>query len=80
MILDVSRSHIKVELGGRTVTVPGEMFFPPNEKLGFVVYSKEIKCWDKPNEKIELTAQDIDDVLQDIRQDFSKGGHTLEIE
>ncbi|MCF6252629.1 MAG: immunity 74 family protein [Methylococcaceae bacterium] len=80
MIIDVSRSHIKVELGGKTVTVPGEMFFPPNEKLGFAVYSNEIKFWDEPNEIIALTAQDINEVLDDIRQDFAKGGHTLEIE
>ncbi len=56
------------------------MFFPPNEKLGFAVYSNEIKFWDEPNETIALTAQDINEVLDDIRQDFAKGGHTLEIE
>jgi len=80
MILDVSRNHIKVELEGKTISVPGEMFFPPDDKLGFAVYSNEVKFWDSPHEAIALTHQDIEKVFDDIRQDFAKGGHTLEIE
>lgn len=45
MILDVSRGHIKVKIIDRVVTVQGEMFFPGNDKLGFVVYSDTIKFW-----------------------------------
>ena len=80
MILEVSRSHIKVEMAGRIVTVPGEMFFPPNDKMGFAVFKKEIKCWDSPNETEHLTPKDINEVIKDIQQDFDKGGHTLEVE
>lgn len=36
VILDVTRSHIKHQLGDRTITIPGEMFFPPANKMGFV--------------------------------------------
>ena len=80
MILEVSRGHIKVKIRDRVVTVPGEMFFPPNEKMGFAIFEKEIKFWDAPNESEALTSDEIKEVVEDIRQDFAKGGHTLEIE
>lgn len=80
MILEISRGHIKVEIRGRVVTVPGEMFFPPNEKMGFAIFEKQINTWDSPNDLEQLTGEDIEEVIKDIRQDFAKGGHVLEIE
>lgn len=80
MILEVSRGHIKVEIRGRVVTVPGEMFFPPNEKMGFAIFEKQIKNWDFPNDSEQLTSEDIEEVIEYVRQDFAKGGHTLEVE
>lgn len=80
MILDVSKGHIKVEFDGRRVTVPGEMFFPPNNKMGFAIFKNDIKYWDKPNENMKLSDEDISNVINDIKIDFEKGGHTLEIE
>lgn len=80
MILEVSRSHIKVKIQGREITVPGEMFFPPNDKLGFAIFKNEIKAWDAPNESDPLTDEEKAEIIKDIQQDFDKGGHTLEIE
>lgn len=80
MILDVSRSHIKVEMGGKTVTVPGEMFFPPSGKLGFAVSLNGIKYWDAPNQDVEITKDELDAIIEDIKTDFARGGHTLEVE
>lgn len=56
------------------------MFFPPDEKLGFAISLNDVSNWDKPNDHIKLTPKEIDLVIDDIRQDFAKGGHTLEIE
>lgn len=80
MILDVSKGHIKVEIRGKVITVPGEMFFPANEKIGFAVFENQIQKWDYPNESIGLTPEDVQEIIEDIRQDFSKGGHILEVE
>ena len=80
MILDVSKGHIKVKIGERIVTVPGEMFFPPNDKMGFAIFEKDIKFWDFPYDEEALTPNEIKEVIADIQQDFTKGGHTLEIE
>ena len=80
MILEISRDHIKVEIKGRVVTVPGEMFFPPNEKMGFTVFEQQIGIWDSPNDSEQLTHEDIEEIIEDIRQEFARGGHVLEIE
>jgi len=60
--------------------MPGEMFFPENDKLGFSLSIKDIKDWDEPYDNVKLTSTEIENVIDDIRQDFAKGGHTLEIE
>ena len=80
MILDVSKSHIKVQQDDKVVTMPGEMFFPENDKLGFAISIKDIKNWNEPHDEVKLTPTEIESVIDDIRQDFAKGGHTLVIE
>lgn len=80
MIMEVSRGCIRVEIKGRKITVPGEMFFPPNDKMGFEIFKKEIQAWDAPNEHDVLTDEEVDQVIKYIQQEFTQGGHTLEIE
>lgn len=77
MIIEVSRGHIQVKIGDRTVTVQGEMFFPGNDKIGFVLYKGDLRFWDAPNQNQVMTVDDVDMVIADIQSDFSKGGHTL---
>ncbi|MGY5810172.1 Imm74 family immunity protein [Rhizobium sp. LEGMi198b] len=80
MILDVSRGHIKVNILDRIATVQGEMFFPGNDKLGFAVFSDTIDFWDPPDQALPISAAEKQAILDDIKAEFAKGGHTLEIE
>ncbi|WP_072636944.1 Imm74 family immunity protein [Pandoraea pulmonicola] len=80
MVVEVSRGHISVKLMGRVVTVQGEMFFPGGDKIGFVVYSDAIKTWDSPNQDIEITSSEKKLILEEIKCEFSSGGHTIEVE
>ncbi|MHC8335205.1 Imm74 family immunity protein [Pseudomonas sp. LB3P25] len=80
MILEISRGYIQVKIGDRVATAQGEMFFPGNDKIGFVLYRGSLKFWDAPDRNQILTADDINMVIDDIQADFSKGGHTLEVE
>lgn len=80
MVIDVTRSHIKVGLFGKTATLPGEMFFPENGKLGFALFSGQAKFWDAPNGADPITGDELTAIVADIRADFAKGGHTLEVE
>lgn len=80
MILSVSRGYMKVNLDNRIVTIPGEMFFPVGDKMGFVVFRDEIKAWDSPNEMEALSEKDVENILNVIHEEFLKGGHLLEVE
>lgn len=80
MIISIDRGTIKVSLDGKIISVPGEMFFPPNEKIGFSIYLEGLKHWDYPHHEIAFSGDDIARIIDDIRQDFEKGGHTLEFE
>ncbi|OIQ89980.1 hypothetical protein GALL_281180 [mine drainage metagenome] len=55
------------------------MFFPGNDKLGFVVYSDTIRFWDPPDQAIPILATEKQLILDDIQADFTKGDHTLEL-
>lgn len=79
MILDVTRSFIRVEMNGRTVSLPGEMFFPPNDKIGFALSLEGDQFWDPPYQHIKVTAIELNDIVKDIRDNFALGGHVLEI-
>ena len=80
MIVNITRGHIKIEINNRVAIVQGEMFFPEDNKLGFVVYSDTIRFWEKPHESIPISNTEKQLILNDIAADFSKEGHTLEIE
>ncbi|KEA04227.1 hypothetical protein A6U85_16665 [Agrobacterium sp. 13-626] len=80
MIFDVSRGHIKVKILDRVATVQGEMFFPGNNKMGFAVFSDTIKFWDPPDQAVLISGAEKQAILDDIRAEFAKGGHTLEVE
>ena len=80
MILNVSRGHIKLKIADRIVTVEGEMFFPGNDKLGFVVYADSINFWGPPDKAVQVSMAEKKLILDDIKAEFAKGGHTLEIE
>jgi hypothetical protein len=43
MILDVTRGHILFKYVDKTVSIPGEMFFPSDNKMGFAVFRGEKK-------------------------------------
>jgi hypothetical protein len=80
MILKIDRGHIEVEIGDRIAIVQGEMFFPGNEKMGFVLYLDTIDFWEPKIDQQAISKEDADAIISDIQADFAKGGHTLEIE
>jgi hypothetical protein len=80
MILEVNRGSIKVSINGKTAQAPGEIFFPPDGKMGFAIDLKNLKHWDFPNHNLDLTKKEIGEIIDKIRSDFSKGGHSLAIE
>lgn len=78
MISEVTRSHMKVEVNGRSLTIPGEMFFPPDGKVGFAIYTHEIKYWDHPH-GLKISSLELDAVISGILRDFERAGNVLEL-
>lgn len=80
MVIDITRSHIKVSLFGKTATLAGEMFFPENGKLGFMLFKSEAKYWDSPDNATPITESELSAMVSDICADVAKGGHVLVLE
>lgn len=80
MILNVDRGHIYVQIGEKTATIPGEMLFPANGKMGFVVYLDQIDYWDPKSAKQAISEDEVKAIVEDIKADFSKNGHMVEFE
>ncbi|HEY0838815.1 MAG TPA: Imm74 family immunity protein [Vulgatibacter sp.] len=80
MVKEVTRGHIRVEVNGRIATIPGEMFFRPGDKIGFVVYRDSIGRWDPPHEEVPIGDLEKIEIIDEIRSDFSAGGHLLVVE
>ncbi len=80
MIIEVTRGHIRFGFRNKLATVQGEMFFPEDGKMGFVVYSDSLKKWDSPNDSVEILPDERIEILQMLKREFTIGGNILEIE
>ena len=80
MILEVDRGGIKVALYGKTVRVPGELFFASDGKMGFFVDLKNVKHWDFPHQDLDLTHDEIEQIMYDVQSEFAKAGNSLAID
>ncbi|UVW30669.1 Imm74 family immunity protein [Massilia sp. H6] len=80
MILNVDRGHIYVQLGEKTATIPGEMFLPDDGKMGFVVALNQVDYWDPKSAKQPISSAELAAIVEDIKAEFAKGGHTAEFE
>lgn len=48
MILRITRGNVRVEFGGRTVTIDGEAFLPGYGSPDFVLDRQSLRHWDPP--------------------------------
>lgn len=80
MILNIDRGHLRVQLGEKIATIPGEMFLPANGKTGFLVYLDQIDYWEPKASKQPISGSDITAIMDDIKAEFVKHGYTVEFE
>lgn len=80
MLLELTRSHLKMKMGERTATVQGELCRLDDGHMGFVIYADTITNWDEPHRADELTPNDIKRMIESIGFDFQRSGHTLLVE
>jgi hypothetical protein len=79
-IANITRNAMQLEIDGRSATLPGELLFPPNVKMGFVIYRGSIKHWDAPHQDQAITAAEVQIMLDAIKAEFAREGNYLEIE
>jgi hypothetical protein len=80
MITEITRAHIRLTLGEKTVTVEGEGFAPGYGSPDFVVYKNSIERWDPPFDVEVIDDIAREQILLEIKQEMSKKGMTIEIE
>jgi Immunity protein 74 len=79
-IINITRGHILIQKGDRIAKAQGEMFFPTEGKMGFVLYADSLGHWEPPHHAQAITADEQAQLIKAIQQDFALGGHALEIE
>ena len=79
-LLEIARGHIRVKDGPRSVTAYGEAFLRGHGSPDFVLYQNSIEKWDPPNQNDGLTHAEKDQVIQFIKDEFSRRKISLEIE
>ena len=80
MILEMTRGHIKLKVGERTVTIYGEALLPSSGEPDFVCGRNSIKAWEPPHEKEPLTEEARDQIIEMIRKELAEKKMTLEVD
>ncbi len=80
MITEITRSHIRIRVGDRTVTIQGEAYLPGYGSPDFVIYENSIRHWDPPNENIEIDEITRKEILELLGKGLEKKKLTFEVE
>jgi hypothetical protein len=80
MITEITRSHIRVQVGDKALTIEGEGFARGYGSPDFVIYRNSIQRWDPPFDDMLIDEQTKDKMLCELKEEMSVKGMTIEIE
>ncbi len=80
MIIEITRSYIRMQVGDKTVTIEGEAYIPGHGSPDFVVYESSIRKWDPPNEKIEIDKSSKKKILKLLKSEMKRKNISFEVE
>lgn len=80
MILEMTRGHIKLKVGEKTVTIYGEAMLPAPGEPDFVCSRNAIKAWDPPDDEEPIDEGMCQKILALIREELAKKKMTLEVD
>lgn len=80
MITEMTRGHIRLKLGDKTVTIQGEMYLPGYGSPNFVAYSNSIQWWDPPFESEAIDERIKGEILTALKHEMAMKGLTIEVE
>lgn len=79
-VIEISRGHVRVQNGAKSVTMYGEALFGGEGSADFVLYQDTIKKWDAPNGHEDVTPAEKDQLIQFLKEEFPRRKMLLEIE
>ena len=79
-LVEVTRGHLRVKIGARSVTVYGEALLRGYGSPDFVLYQNSIEKWDRPNDQEYVTSTETEQLIQFLKEEFSRRKMFLEIE
>jgi len=79
-LIEITRGHLKVKDGAKSVTLYGEAFFRGHGSPDFVLYENSIEKWDAPNDQEGVTPAEKERLIQFLKDEFSRRMMFLEIE
>jgi len=80
MIIEITRSYIRIRIGDRTVTLEGEAYMRGHGSPDFVVYENAIHHWDPPNDNIGIDENTKKEILEILKKEMAERNMTLEVE
>ena len=71
---------LRVKDGAKSVTVYGEALLRGYGSPDFVLYQNSIEKWDTPNDQEDVTPVEKEQLIQFLKEEFSRTKMALEIE
>ena len=79
-LVEITHGHLRVKIGGKSITIYGEAFLRGYGSPDFVLYQNSIENWDAPDDKGNLTLIEKKQLFQFLKEEFSRRKMRLEIE
>lgn len=79
-LIEIARGHLRVKDGAKSVTVYGEAFLRGYGSPDFLLYQNSIEKWDAPHYQELITSFEKKQLIQFIKEEFSRRKMLLEIE
>lgn len=79
-LVEITRGHLWVKVGGKSITIYGEAFLRRYGSPDFVFYQNSIEKWDVPDNKENLTLIEKKQLIQFLKEEFSRRRMVLKIE
>jgi len=77
---EIARGYLRVKDGTKSVTVYGEALLRGHGSPDFVLYQNSIEKWDAPNDQENVTPTEKEQLVQFLKEEFSRRKMFLEIE
>jgi len=79
-LIEITRGHLKVQAGAKGVTIYGEAFLRGYGSPDFLLFKNSIEKWDVPNDQEGVTPAEKEQLIQFLKEEFSRRKMFLEIE